>query len=36
MVCTFKTPSTVKAPTSTLNKLATFIVPSGRVKLIPQ
>ena len=36
LVCTFKTPSTVKAPTSTLNELATFVVPSGRVKLIPQ
>ncbi len=36
LVCTFKTPSTVKTPNSTLNELATFVVPSGRVKLIPQ
>ena len=33
--CTFKTPSTVKSKTATLNTLATFTVPNGKVKLIP-
>jgi alkaline phosphatase D len=34
LVCVFKTPSTVKSPTSTLNTLATFTVHSGKTKLI--
>ncbi len=35
LVSVFKTPSTVKSQTSTLGTLATFTVPSGKVKLIP-
>jgi alkaline phosphatase D len=35
MVCVYKTPSTVKSETSTLNTLATFTVPNGVVQLIP-
>jgi alkaline phosphatase D len=34
LVSVFKTPSTVKSQTSTLNTLATFTVPSGEVNLI--
>ena len=35
LVCVFKTPSTVKTTISTLNTLATFTVPNGKVQLIP-
>ncbi len=35
LVSVFKTPSTVKSQTSTLNTLATFTVPNGQVTLIP-
>jgi alkaline phosphatase D len=34
LVSVFKTPSTIKTKTSTLNTLATFTVPAGQVKLI--